>query len=121
MSQENNTILIVDDLPENIDILRAILSAYNSKVAINGKMALKVAEKTLPDLILLDIIMPDMNGFEVASILKKNDVTKNIPVIFVTAENEAQNIAKEYNFENEEFIHKPFEPETVLAVIKKFF
>ncbi|MHB8120789.1 MAG: response regulator [Desulfuromonadaceae bacterium] len=80
------TILIVDDVQENVDLLEAILSTeYLIRTATRGSEALEVARETLPDLILLDIMMPEMNGYDVCTALKANSTTKNIPVIFVTA------------------------------------
>jgi putative two-component system response regulator len=85
-SEKIKTVLIVDDTPENVSLLEAILSAdYITKTANSGKDALKIAMETPPDLILLDIMMPEMDGYEVCKALKQNDATKGIPVIFVTA------------------------------------
>ena len=83
------SVLVVDDTVENIDILTGVLKdEYNVKAATNGNAALKIAEKTLPDIILLDVMMPEMNGYEVCSRLKENPITKKIPVIFVTAKDQ---------------------------------
>lgn len=80
------TILIVDDTPENASLLEAILSAdYLTMIATQGSAALEMAREASPDLILLDIMMPDMNGYDVCRALKANAATKRIPVIFVTA------------------------------------
>jgi putative two-component system response regulator len=81
------TILVVDDTPENIDLLCEVLDAsYRTKIAVNGEKALKIAfSENKPDLILLDIMMPGMSGYEVCQALKANDATRDIPVIFVTA------------------------------------
>jgi putative two-component system response regulator len=85
-NEKIRTILIVDDIKENADLLEAILSAeYLIRTASRGSEALEVASETLPDLILLDIMMPDMNGYDVCRALKANSDTKKIPVIFVTA------------------------------------
>lgn len=85
-SEKIRTILIVDDVRENVDLLEAILSTeYLIRTATRGSEALEVARETLPDLILLDIMMPGMNGYDVCMALKANSTTKNIPVIFVTA------------------------------------
>lgn len=83
------SILIVDDTVENIDVLTGILKDdYSIKAATNGKTALKIAEKLKPDIILLDIMMPEMNGYEVCIKLKENPLTRRIPVIFVTAKDQ---------------------------------
>lgn len=81
------TILIVEDSPENIDVLAGILhKQYRLKIATNGEKALRiVAQGEAPDLILLDIQMPGMDGYEVCRFLKQDSVTRKIPVIFVTA------------------------------------
>jgi putative two-component system response regulator len=80
------TILIVDDIPENVSLLEAILSSeYITRTAASGSEALDIARSTPPDLILLDIMMPDMNGYDVCKALKANPATRKIPVIFVTA------------------------------------
>ena len=82
-------ILLVDDNATNIDVLKSILKDdYGITAAVNGPMALKIAEKTMPSLILLDVMMPGMDGFEVCKRLKENSATKDIPVIFVTAKDE---------------------------------
>ena len=77
-------ILIVDDTPANLNVLSSLLTkhGYHVRPAINGEIALKAAQKAPPELILLDIQMPDFNGYEVCQQLKNNDVTKDIPVIF---------------------------------------
>jgi len=80
------TVLIVDDTPANVALLEAILSdEYITRAASSGNEALKIARTTLPDLILLDIMMPEINGYDVCKALKADSTTKNIPVIFVTA------------------------------------
>jgi putative two-component system response regulator len=82
---EKATILVVDDTPENIDILVGILgNDYKVKVAIDGPRALTLVAKAQPDLILLDVMMPGMNGYEVCKRLKQEPLTCHIPVIFVT-------------------------------------
>jgi len=91
-------ILIVDDNPDNLTILRKILTknGYHVRLAINGKIALKTIEKNIPDLILLDIKMPDMDGFKGCKILKSNLNTQNIPVIFLTALNDISDKKKSF-------------------------
>ncbi|KPA16344.1 chemotaxis protein CheY, partial [Candidatus Magnetomorum sp. HK-1] len=92
-------ILVVDDEPINLQIMIGILKtkAYTVKTAINGKRALKSLEKSLPDLILLDIEMPEMNGFEFCSILKKDPKTEHIPIIFISALSEVFDKVKAFN------------------------
>jgi CheY-like chemotaxis protein len=83
------TVLIVDDVPDNIKFLEGLLGdSYEIKAAVNGKVALKIAAKHNPDLILLDVIMPEMNGYQVCEKLKEAPGTKDIPVIFVTSNTE---------------------------------
>ena len=84
---QKQTILVVDDTPENIDVLSGILNQeYRVKVALNGERALKIAASdSPPDLILLDVMMPGMDGYEVCRRLKGDEATHDIPVIFVTA------------------------------------
>src|SRR5688500_11474818 len=86
------TILIVDDTPSNISVLSEILrSAFRVLAAFNGEQALKIARGDPPrDLILLDVIMPEMSGHEVCQRLKADSVTRKIPVIFVTAMNQVE-------------------------------
>ncbi len=118
--QERQTILVVDDAPENIDVLSGILAAdYKIKAAINGEKALKVAAiEPLPDLILLDIMMPDMDGYEVCQRLKASDKTRDIPVIFVTAMGEVENEEKGFALGGVDYITKPVQPSLVKARVK---
>lgn len=104
------TILVVDDAPANIDVLVALLSeAYEVQVAINGERALRIAfSECPPDLILLDIIMPGMDGFDVIKELKKNLRTEKIPVIFVTAAGEVSNEAEGFELGAVDYIRKPY-------------
>ena len=90
-ARELRNILIVDDTPQNLHLLVDILTKYDYKArpVPNGKLALSAAEISPPDLILLDITMPDLNGYEVCKKLKENPKTQDIPVIFISAGNEA--------------------------------
>lgn len=114
------TILIVDDLSENIDVLIGILeNDYIIKAALNGERALKItAGKNKPDLILLDIMMPDMDGYEVCRRLKKRSDTRGIPVIFVTAKGEVVDEAKGFDAGCVDYITKPVSPPLVKARVK---
>jgi len=89
-STEKPTILVVDDTPENLLLISDLLRKYYKvKVANNGSRALAIAQANPPpDLMLLDIMMPDMDGYEVCRLLKSNPVTRNIPVVFLTAQME---------------------------------
>ncbi len=103
-------ILIVDDTPINIDVLNDVLSEYKRSVATNGAKAIKIAEsQNPPDLILLDIMMPEMDGYEVCKRLKSNPQTKDIPIIFSTAMDEVQDRKRGYELGGVDYITKPFE------------
>lgn len=119
MKIKKETVLVVDDIVDNLEILDEILNKnYFVKLAKNGKTALKIAEKIKPDIILLDVMMPDMDGYEVCRKLKKNLLTKNIPVIFVTAKNEIRDEEKGFELGIVDYITKPISPSIVLARIK---
>lgn len=112
-------LLIVDDVPSNIRILmRSLGSDFNISVATNGSDALKVAADQRPDLILLDIMMPDMDGYEVCRRLKKDENTKKIPVIFITAKDEESDETKGLELGAVDYITKPFSISIVQARIK---
>ncbi len=107
--QQQPMILIVDDVPTNVQILaEALSSAYRIKVASNGVDALKIAQRERPDLILLDVMMPGMDGFEVCRHLKDDAQTQNIPVIFVTAKNANSDEEQGLNLGAVDYITKPF-------------
>ena len=109
-------ILVVDDSAENIDILVSLFKDdYMVAAARDGAKSLKMAEKKPPDLILLDIIMPGMDGYEVCRKLKENEVTRDIPVIFITALSEAIDEARAFGIGAVDFISKPFQPIVVKA------
>jgi class 3 adenylate cyclase len=114
------TLLVVDDSVENLQILSVLLKdLYKIKIAKNGEKALEIAQQSpQPDLILLDVMMPGMDGFEVCSILKGNPITHSIPVIFLTALNEVADETKGFQLGGADFIIKPFNPDIVKARIK---
>src|SRR4051794_6202920 len=92
---EKQRILIVDDATENIDIITSVLKDYKKSIATNGEKALQIAfSENPPDLILLDIMMPGLDGYEVCKRLKADDRTKNIPVIFLTGESGSESVVK---------------------------
>lgn len=109
------TILVVDDTPENIDVLNGILKPdYKVKVALNGEKALKVATSDKkPDLILLDIMMPGMDGFEVCRRLKGDADTSHIPVIFVSGAEDAASKDEGMKLGAVDYIVKPIDPNIV--------
>ena len=114
------TILVVDDTPDNIDLLRAVLEDdYRTKIAVNGERALKIAAGgDQPDLILLDIMMPGMSGYDVCRALKADPATVNIPVIFVTAMSEVADEQLGLALGAVDYITKPISAPLVLARIK---
>ncbi len=115
MDRKDSVILIVDDAPENVDILSDVLQVYDRKIAINGERALKIANSaSQPDIILLDIMMPGMDGFEVCERLKSEERTKDIPVIFITARDDQESLIKGFDAGAVDYIKKPFNPEEVL-------
>lgn len=114
------TILVVDDTPDNIDLLCAVLEQdYRTKIAVNGERALKIANgDTKPDLILLDVMMPGMSGYDVCKALKANPDTRDIPVIFVTAMSEVTDEQMGLSLGAADYITKPISAPIVLARIK---
>ncbi|MBW1914163.1 MAG: response regulator [Deltaproteobacteria bacterium] len=113
------TILIVDDAPENINMLHGILgSDFRVKFALNGEKALEIAFKNPPDLILLDIMMPGMDGYEVCRRLKSADATKKIPIIFVTAKAESKDEKRGFQLGAVAYIKKPFKDTIVRELVK---
>ena len=114
---KKSKLLIVDDTPENIHILMGTLKGdYAIVAAINGEKALKLAEADpLPDLILLDIMMPGIDGFEVCRRLKAEPGTRDIPVIFLSALDDTVNKVKGFSLGAVDYISKPFQPEEVIA------
>ena len=113
------TILAVDDTIENLDVLETLLEEYRFLDATNGPDAIELAKTQPIDLILLDIMMPKMNGFEVAKILKSDEKTQEIPIIFLTARNDEKAIEKAYTLGAADYISKPFLPKELLARVKK--
>jgi len=117
---EKITILVVDDTPENIEVLDSVLGTqYSLKVALNGERALELAETAPhPDMILLDIMMPDMDGYEVISRLQSNPATVNIPVIFITGKSDVTDEEKGLKLGAIDYITKPISPPIVRARVK---
>jgi diguanylate cyclase (GGDEF)-like protein/PAS domain S-box-containing protein len=112
-------ILVVDDTPHNLHLLSTTLTqqGFEVKGVINGLMALRVARSASPDLILLDITMPDMNGYEICQELKADPQTRDIPVIFLSALDDAIDKVKAFSVGGIDYITKPFQVEEVLARI----
>lgn len=119
MSQHKDKILIVDDNPANLGVLSDCLENYNFEVLVaqNGESAIQKANYVIPDLIVLDVMMPGIDGFETCKRLKKNPDTQNIPVILMTALSDTENKVKGLKSGAVDYITKPFQQEEVLARI----
>jgi sigma-B regulation protein RsbU (phosphoserine phosphatase) len=120
MAKDNSTtesILLVDDNPTNLQVLFQTLEGVGCKLLIakNGQMALSIAGKARPDLILLDIMMPDIDGYEVCRQLKTNPATSGIPVIFLSALGDTEDKVKGLQLGAVDYITKPFQPDEVIA------
>jgi putative two-component system response regulator len=117
---DKSTILVVDDTPDNLILMSSLLkNDYQVKIANNGEKALRIASSdSPPDLILLDIMMPSMDGYEVCQRLKHEPKTMNIPVIFLTAKNEMEDEKKGLELGAVDYITKPISPPIVLARVK---
>jgi len=115
-------ILVIDDEPEMVEMLKMRLEASGYIVisASNGRQGLEIAQKEKPDLILLDIMMPEIDGFGVLSRLKNNAETGLIPVIMLTAKAETSSIIQAQKLFANDYIVKPFEPKQLLDLIKKY-
>ena len=113
-------ILIVDDVPDNIDLLRSLLTrrGFSTQSAPNGEIALALVESTLPELILLDVCMPYMDGYQVCEKLKANPATKDIPIIFGSALDDLPGKIKAFKVGGVDYITKPFHSTEVIARIE---
>ena len=112
-------ILAIDDTDTNIEILLNLLSDdYDVMAALDGKSALELAIDEKPDLILLDIMMPEMDGYEVCEILKNTQSTAHIPVVFITSKTDSESIEKAYEAGGADYVTKPFMPRELLARVK---
>jgi serine phosphatase RsbU (regulator of sigma subunit) len=117
MASEQKLILVVDDTPLNISVITgALRDTYRTKVATNGPKALAIAGgEEKPDLILLDVMMPEMDGYEVCQRLKADPETREIPVIFLTAQTEAEDETRGFAVGAVDYVHKPFSPAVMKA------
>jgi putative two-component system response regulator len=117
---ENSIILVVDDTPDNLTLMSGLLKdEYRVKVANSGERALKIAQsESPPDLILLDIMMPEMDGYEVCRRLKADDNTRHIPIIFLTAKTEVVDETLGFELGASDYITKPISPPIVLARVE---
>ena len=118
--REKQTLLIVEDSPENITVLGALLRQdYTVRVATNGEKALKIIESdNPPDLILLDIMLPGMDGYEVCRQIKDNSRLRNIPVIFITAKTSEEDEVKGFQMGAVDYVTKPFSPVIIKARVR---
>lgn len=116
------TILIIDDTPDNLTHISTLLKEkFKVKVATNGAKGLTIAATDpKPNLILLDIMMPEMDGFEVCQKLKGDSNTASIPVVFLSGKSESSDIEKGLSLGAQGFISKPVEPEKLFEIISKF-
>lgn len=120
MTDKKKLILIVDDNPQNLQVLGNLLTKNGFKLgfAMNGIQTLKFLNEKEPDLILLDIIMPEMDGYETCEKLKADERYRNIPVIFLTAKVETEEIVKGFQIGGVDYVTKPFVEEVLLARVK---
>lgn len=118
--QSAGSILIIDDVPENIRVLSHLLQqqGYILRKAVNGKLGIRSAKLLPPDLILLDIKMPQMDGYTVCQVLRKDPTTADIPIIFMSALDETLNKVRAFEVGGQDYITKPFQLEEVLVRIK---
>jgi len=115
-------VLVVDDIPKNLQLMGTVLKSIKVKVAFaqNGKQAIEYAKTKKPDLILLDIMMPDMDGYEVCKRLKDNPITKDIPIIFVSALDDVNDEYYGFKLGGVDYITKPFNPKIVQVRVANY-
>ena len=116
INRSDYKILIVDDVVSNVLLLKILLTNEKFQVctAANGNQCIEMAQKEKPDLILLDVMMPDINGFDTAVILKKDEATRDIPIIFLTALNNPSDLVKGFQVGANDFLTKPFNKEELV-------
>jgi putative two-component system response regulator len=113
------TVLVVDDTPANLTLLAQVLKpAYRVQLAVSGAKALEICRRQLPDLIVLDVMMPEMDGYEVCRQLKADPATRRVPIIFLTALTHTEDESSGFEAGGADFIHKPVNPATVLARVR---
>ncbi len=119
LDNQRPVILLVDDSTKNLQLLVNLLERdFNTAAVTSGAEALQFLEKNRPDLILLDIIMPEMDGYELCKILKKNVETREIPVIFLTAKTDSDSIVKGFQSGAADYVPKPFNPVELLIRVQ---
>lgn len=120
MNSAKKHLLLVDDIPQNIEMLKLSLEDdFNLSFCNSGPQALALISESIPDLVLLDVNMPDMTGFEVCEQIRKNELTKNLPVIFVTAVVSEDAVEEGYRVGGNEYITKPFMFNDLVSAIDK--
>ena len=121
INRSDYKILIVDDVVSNVLLLKILLTNEKFQVctANNGTSCIEMARKEHPDLILLDVMMPDINGFDTAVVLKKDDSTKEIPIIFLTALNTPQDLVRGFQVGASDFLTKPFNKEELVMRVNQ--
>ncbi|MFO1298488.1 MAG: two-component system response regulator [Rubrivivax sp.] len=113
------TLLVVDDTPANLNLMAGLLNReYRVKLALSGPRALELAQRDPPDLVLLDVMMPEMDGYEVCRRLKQDERTRHVPVIFITAMNQPDAETRGFDVGAADFIHKPISPPIVRARVR---
>lgn len=121
MNEDNKAlVLIVDDVSKNLQVLAAVLyqEGYEIAMADNGKMAIEMLAEMTPELILLDIMMPEMDGFEVCEKIKSQEKLSSIPIIFLTAKNETESILKGFEIGAADYVTKPFNSAELLSRVR---
>lgn len=115
-------VLIVEDTEDHLQIIKLILEQYNYLIltATNGKEGLLSAQNQLPDLILLDVMLPELNGYEVCKIIKHDQTTKHIPVIMLSVRSSQEDIDAGLNAGADEYMTKPFNLDELLSKVKKY-
>lgn len=116
MNNKNYRLLLVDDNPVNVELLGEILSqnGYSVSSSLNGFEALEMARSSKPDLVILDIAMPAIDGFEVFDIMRSDPATKDIPVVFVTSLNDSVDMVRAMGMGASDYITKPYNVENIL-------
>ncbi len=119
MNEMKPTVLIVDDMPDNIALVNEILKGkYRVLAATNGKRALEISQKTIPDIILMDVMMPEMDGYETCSLMREKDLLKDIPILFLTAKSDDEDEKRGLSLGASDYIIKPVSPSILTARIK---
>ena len=113
------TVLVIDDMPAHLMLTSALLhERYHVRVATSGAQALKIVEQALPDLILLDVMMPDMDGYEVCRRLKGDPNTRDVPVLFLSANSQDEGECLGFKLGAADYLHKPINPPVMLARVQ---